>query len=79
MMRDGRDEMINKKRNKTGDRRLRATSLFPPLPVFLQMTSQSAHVRVKVIDGFTPATRSDAKDFIINRTWINLLLQAVRC
>lgn len=43
----------------------------------MQMTSRSAHVRVKVIDSFTPAARSE--DFIMNRTRINLLLQAARC
>lgn len=78
MLRDGRDERINK-RNETGERWCRATSLFLPSPVFMQMTSQSAHVRVRVIDSFTLAARSKAKDFIINRTWIILLQQAVRC
>lgn len=38
--------------------------------------TQTAHSGVTVIDSFLPTARSKAKDFIINRTRFNLLLQA---
>lgn len=78
MLTNGRHERINK-RKKTGDRRRQATSLFFPSLVCMQMTSQSVHMRVKVIDSFTPVVRSKPKDFIIKRTWIHLHLQETRC
>lgn len=89
MLRDGRDERMNKREVKEERKMTSAYLSLPPLACFhaddfseharASVPLLHASVRVKVIDSFTPAARSKARDSIINRTWINLLLQAARC